>query len=622
MAHKAHISHCIQVSPKAKLMLAGALVFGAIDTMLLPVPYLMAWLMLEHLTGSGVWPMALTMNQLFFWVVVAMAARWLAGLCSTTLSHCSAMQVTTDLRTRLLEHLGRLPMHWHAGQTKGGIKKVFTSDIGEIEGFLAHHIPDTVSALLLPILSLVCLVWVNWMLGLLLVLLFAACLLVQAASLAEMSKNSIMGRSNRALEDLNSAVVEFVRGMPVIKLFNRELSSFSKMRRCVDEFRDIQTQGAATFAPRWALFSTLTVMPFTLAAVAGAPLYLAGQATLSEVTLFLMLGCVCLTPLTRLVRLAAIVSELTQSLNRLRVLFAEPVEKTGTFSASCVRTPRVEVRNLCVRFGDKTILDNISFVAEPGTTTAIVGASGSGKSTLAATLAGLEQIHSGTVSLDGYPLSAFPVSELARLITPVFQAPHIFAGTIASNIALGVSDPAQEDLARAARLARCDQFIEALPSKYETRIGEGGDVHLSGGQKQRLALARMAFRKTPIVVLDEATSYADAESEAEIQAALSGLLKGCTVLVVAHRLHTIAKAQQILVLREGEIVERGTHESLLAAHGVYAALWAAHHKARSWSIRTRRKADAQTRDTKTGVHEKTGKDAVEKEAAKTEACPC
>ena len=112
MAHKAHISHCIQVSPKAKLMLAGALVFGAIDTMLLPVPYLMAWLMLEHLTGSGVWPMALTMNQLFFWVVVAMAARWLAGLCSTTLSHCSAMQVTTDLRTRLLEHLGRLPMHW------------------------------------------------------------------------------------------------------------------------------------------------------------------------------------------------------------------------------------------------------------------------------------------------------------------------------------------------------------------------------------------------------------------------------------------------------------------------------------------------------------------------------
>ena len=304
----------------AKLMLAGSLVFGAIDTVLIPVPYLAAWLILEHLAGNTIWPM----DQIFFWVFAAIGARWLASLLSTTLSHLSAMQVTTDLRTRLLEHLGRLPMHWHAGQTRGGLKKVFTSDIGQVESFLAHHIPDTVSALLLPILSLICLLWVNWILGLLLVLLFVTCIVVQTTSLAKMSKGSILGRYNRALEGLNSAVVEFVHGMPVIKLFNRELSSFSKMRSCVDEFRDIQTQGYVTFAPRWALFSTLTVMPFTLAAVAGAPLYLAGLATLSEVTLFLMLGCVCLSPLTKLVRLAAIVSEMTQSLARLSDILSSP----------------------------------------------------------------------------------------------------------------------------------------------------------------------------------------------------------------------------------------------------------------------------------------------------------
>lgn len=576
----------IQISPLAKLMLAGSLVFGAIDTVLIPVPYLAAWLILEHLAGNTIWPM----DQIFFWVFMAIGARWLASLLSTTLSHLSAMQVTTDLRTRLLEHLGRLPMHWHAGQTRGGLKKVFTSDIGEVESFLAHHIPDTVSALLLPILSLICLLWVNWILGLLLVLLFVACILVQAASLARMNKGSILGRYNKALEDLNSAVVEFAHGMPVIKLFNRELSSFSKMHRCVDEFRDIQTQGYVTFAPRWALFSTLTVMPFTLAAVAGAPLYLAGLATLSEVTLFLMLGCVCLSPLTKLVRLAAIVSEMAQSLNRLRDILAVPAEQTGSFPASLVRKPMLKVHNLYVRFGEKSVLKNINFVAEPGTTTAIVGASGSGKSTLAATIAGLERIHSGTISIDGYPLSAFPARELASLITPVFQAPHIFAGTIAENIALGVQNPREEDIVAAARLARCAQFIESFPNKYATRIGEGGEVHLSGGQKQRIALARMAYRRTPVVVLDEATSYADAQSEAEIQQALSGLLRGRTVIVVAHRLHTIAKAQQILVLKEGEIVERGTHESLLAEQGVYASLWEAHHRARAWSIRTRKEA--------------------------------
>lgn len=576
----------IQISPLAKLMLAGSLVFGAIDTVLIPVPYLAAWLILEHLVGNTIWPM----DQIFFWVFAAIGARWLASLLSTTLSHLSAMQVTTDLRTRLLEHLGRLPMHWHACQTRGGLKKVFTSDIGQVESFLAHHIPDTVSALLLPILSLICLLWVNWILGLLLVLLFVACIVVQTTSLAKMSKGSILGRYNKALEDLNSAVVEFTHGMPVIKLFNRELSSFSKMRHCIDEFRDIQTQGYVTFAPRWALFSTLTVMPFTLAAVAGAPLYLAGLATLSEVTLFLMLGCVCLSPLTKLVRLAAIVSEMAQSLNRLRDILAVPAEQTGSFPASLVRKPMLKVHNLYVRFGEKSVLKNINFVAEPGTTTAIVGASGSGKSTLAAAIAGLERIDSGTISIDGYPLSAFPPKELASLVTPVFQAPHIFAGTIAENIALGVQNPREDDIVAAANLARCAQFIESFPNKYATKIGEGGEVHLSGGQKQRIALARMAYRRTPVVVLDEATSYADAQSEAEIQQALSGLLRGRTVIVVAHRLHTIAKAQQILVLKEGEIVERGTHESLLAEQGVYASLWEAHHRARAWSIRTRKEA--------------------------------
>ena len=157
-------------------------------------------------------------------------------------------------------------------------------------------------------------------------------------------------------------------------------------------------------------------------------------------------------------------------------------------------------------------------------------------------------------------MSAFPARELASLITPVFQAPHIFAGTIAENIALGVQNPREEDIVAAARLARCAQFIESFPNKYATRIGEGGEVHLSGGQKQRIALARMAYRRTPVVVLDEATSYADAQSEAEIQQALSGLLRGRTVIVVAHR------------------------------QGVYAALWEAHHRARAWSIRTKREA--------------------------------
>ncbi len=578
----------VQLTTGAKLMLGGSLLFGACDTLLIPVPYLVAWAILDQVGGGS----GHDVSGYFVWLLLAVLSRWVFSFGSAALSHLAALNVTSDLRRRLLEHLGRLPMYWHSTQTQGGIKKLFTSDIGQVDGFIAHHIPDTVSAVLLPIVSLICLVAVNWVLGLLLVLLFVLCIVIQAGSYAKMSRDNIWGRYNKSLEDLNSAVVEFTRGMPVIKLFNRGLSSFSRMRRCVEEFREIQTLGYKVYAPRWAIFSSLTVMPFTLAAVAGTPLYLSGHATLSELTLFLMLGCVCLSPLTRLVRLAAIASEMGQSVGRLRTVFETPEDKRGTLSADCVKSAGVQVSGLRVRFGDKVVLRDISFTAAPGTTTAIVGASGSGKSTLASAIAGLERIDAGSICIDGHPLDLFPTRELARLVAPVFQSPHIFAATVAENIAPGVESPDRKRLEAAAERARCADFIKAMPRGFDTMVGEGGEVHLSGGQRQRIALARMAWRQTPIVVLDEATSYADAESEAEIQAALSEMLADRTVIVVAHRLHTIAGADQILVMREGVIAERGTHAGLMAMEGLYAAMWRAAGQARTWSIRNTREESA------------------------------
>ena len=576
----------IRLSSRSRFMLGGAIFLGALNALLIPVPFLMAWRILEQLMGHAVQG---NLTTLFCYAALAVFARWAFQLSSIALSHFAALHVSTDLRHRLLTHLGDLPLHWHSGQTTGGLKKVFTTDVGQIDGFIAHHIPDAISALVLPLTALSCLTWINWKMGLLLIPLFVLCLALQAGSYAAMGKNNIWKTYNEALENLNAAVVEFVRGMPVIKLFNRGVDSFAKMREAVEAFREIQVLGYRVFAPRWAMFSSLTVMPFTVAAIGGGTLYVTGHASLADVTLFLMLGGVSLSPLTKLSRLAAIAAEAEQSVARIRAVFTAPAEKRGALTASAADAARIEADSLCVRFGDKTILHNVSFAAEPGTTTAVVGASGSGKSTLAAVLAGMEEISGGSVRIGGHALVEFPSPELARLVAPVFQAPHIFTATVSENIALGMPAATPEAITAAAAAARCDDFIKTLPNGYGTRIGDGGETHLSGGQKQRIALARMALRRPPIVILDEATAYADAESEAEIQAALSTLLRGCTVVAVAHRLQTIAGADQILVMDKGTIAERGTHESLLACDGMYAAMWNAHHKARSWSIASAKK---------------------------------
>jgi ATP-binding cassette subfamily B protein len=527
-------SQVLRLTAAPKLMLGGAVLFGILNTLLIPIPCLAAWRILEGLIDPSEPVQA---GSLVLWAGLAILVRWFCQAVSIALSHFAALYVSKELRHSLLAHLGELPLHWHAGQSVGGLKKVFTNDIGQVDSFLAHHIPDTISALLLPLTALCCLTWVNWQLGLLLIALFVLCLAVQGSSYAIMGKSDMWSRYNQSLENLNAAAVEFVRGMPVVKLFNRDMQSSTRMRAAVEGFKDIQILGHRVFAPRWALFSSLTVMPFTLAAVVGTVLHAFGFVSLVDLALFLMLSGITLAPLAKLVRLAAIFSEAGQSMARIRGILAEPAEIRGTLTAPVVKHPRVVVENLGVRFGDKIILHHVNFVAEPGTTTAVVGPSGAGKSTLAAVLAGMESTSEGSITIDGYGLIEFPLHELARLVTPVFQTPYIFTGTVAENIALSSPDASQEAIAEAASLARCADFIHSLPQGYVTRIGDGGEIHLSGGQNQRIALARMALRRAPVIVLDEATAYADAESEAEIQSALSDLMYGRTVIVIAHRLN-------------------------------------------------------------------------------------
>jgi ATP-binding cassette subfamily B protein len=358
------------------------------------------------------------------------------------------------------------------------------------------------------------------------------------------------------------------------------------MQKAVENFRGMQKIVLGFFASQWASFVTVIAMPFAFLAGVGAYLHVTDDLPLADFVLGLMLGSVSLVPLQRLSRFMAFAMQAGLGWQSICSILTLPADEQGTRTREEIRDADVTVTDCVVSYGGRQVLHGISFTATTGMVTAIVGPSGSGKSTLAAVIAGMEKAESGSIAIGGIDLRDFSAKEKAKTISIVYQQPFIFSGTVADNIRLGMENVTREDIETAVRMTACDNLIASLPNGYDTVIGSGGDVHLSGGQRQRIALARMALRNAPIILLDEATAFADPESEAAIQQGLALFMKRKTVLVIAHRLPSIAGADRILVLDQGRIAERGTHAELLRMNGVYARMWAAQQTTRGWTIRS------------------------------------
>jgi ATP-binding cassette subfamily B protein len=576
---------CLEPGTLRAAWLSVALAVGA--AALFPVPVFMAWIIVESFTNFGAvapFPFIPCLAA-----VLAVAASGCLRVFSSYFSHAAAFDFGKALRLRLMEHLGRVPLHWFGSQSSGALKKHLTSDVDEVENFIAHDVTDLSFCLVLPIFCVICLSAVDIRMGGVLLTLLGCAMAIQILSFRKMRSSDFIARYYTAAGQMHADVVEFVQGMPDIKIFNRTAKSFGRLQRAIDHMRTIQDEMSAFSSRQWARFMLAVGMPLTALGCFGAYFYTAGTLSLPDLALCLMLGSVSLQPLTQLMRFAAYLMMMLQSWKQIRALLALSPEKRGERTKESMGSCFLEVSNLNVCRDGRTILKNISFTAAPGTVTAIVGPSGSGKSTLAAVLAGLEQARSGRIALGGTALEEFSAIELSRLFSVVFQQPFIFRGSVRENICLGREDATQEEIEKTVEAAYCRDMIQALPQGYDTLIGAGGQVHLSGGQKQRLALARMALRDAPFVLLDEATAFADPESEAAIHRGLASCLQGKTVLVIAHRLSSIAGADAILVLDHGEIVESGRHAELLTSGGVYAQLWKAHQTVRSWSISKPRK---------------------------------
>ena len=574
----------LKIAGTKKTLLIISAILAVISSAFSLVPYIIIYIVMVRLLNPDFGPQDFLYIRNLGLVAAGMVVlRYVIMAGAFMLSHVAAFKILYGLRTVLAEHLGKLPMGYFNTNQTGKIKKILYEDVEEIEQFIAHHIPDLVSGIVLPVMILVYLFLVDWHMALVALLPLPLAFFLQQKAFDRDGQEDRRKQYHNALENMNGTIVEYIRGMPVVKIFNQTVQSFTRLKEAVYAYRHFIEQITLSMAPAWAMFIVITssglffILPF------GLWFYIKGLIPLPTLFLFLMLGSGYMTPLFKLAMLGGQLGHILEGITRMDGILNSPAIREPITPQS-PRNSTIEFKNVSFAYGDKNVLKNISFAMGEGKVTALVGPSGAGKTTIAQLLLRMWDIKDGEILLGGVNIKEIPHDELMRRIGFVFQDGFIFSDTVYENIRMGLENVSRAEIEAAVRASQCHDFIEKLPRGLDTRIGEGGEVHLSGGEKQRISMARIILKNAPIVILDEATAYADAENETKIQAAFSKIMRDKTVIVIAHRLSTITDADDILVIKDGILAEQGRHEALLGNENVYHAMWQAHTAAREWTL--------------------------------------
>lgn len=569
-----------------KILLPISMVLSALSALAGMMPYILIWLIVKELfEARGISPTGHVITY----------AWWAAGsaiLCvilyfgALMSSHLAAFRVESNMRREAMRKIVRMPLGFFDNHTSGRIRKIIDDNASITHGFLAHQLPDLAATIIMPVVAILLIFIFDWKLGL-------ACMIPLVASLALMSL--MMGGKERefmksymtSLEEMNTEAVEYVRGIPVVKVFQQTIFSFKNFHKSIMNYNKMVYGYTRLWEKPMSAFTVIiNSFIFILAPIA---ILLIGNTgdyapVLLNFFLFILITPIFSQNIMKSMYLDQALGQASEAIGRL--------DNLTDFEMLAEANIRKKMTHFDIRFDNVSFsypdaaqkaVDNVSFAIPEGKTLALVGASGSGKTTIARLVPRFWEVTEGQVMIGGINVKEIAPKELMKHVSFVFQHTKLFKTTLLENIKYGNPNATMEEVEKAVDMAQCREIIDKQPLGLNTKIGTEG-TYLSGGEQQRIVLARAILKNAPIVVLDEATAFADPENEHLIHQALNELTKGKTVLMIAHRLTSITDADNILVIDKGKITEQGTHNELLNQKGIYLNMWNEYQQSVRWTI--------------------------------------
>ena len=581
------MSRLMEMAGNHKYFSYTAVVLAAVSAVLALMPFICIWRIIREIIQVGGDYQAAAHISGYGWQAVGFSLLAMAFyICSLMCSHKAAFRVQVNLRLKLMEHIMKLPIGYVESQGTGKIKKIVFDSTGATETFLAHNLPDKVVSRVTPLALLIIMFAYDWKLGIICLIPAAIAFLIMGTMMMGSKMAEDMKQYQNALENMSSEAVEYIRGIPVVKTFGQSVFSFKRFKNAIDAYEKwtldytnammIPMLGFTTFSN--AIFAALTVAAFLL-----------GKGGLTDslilsILFFVLISAVLTTTLMKVAYAGESQIQVEDALKRMdEILDIQPLSTVG--DRADMQDPSVKITDICFAYEkDKEAISHISLNIVAGQHIALVGPSGGGKTTLTSLIARFWDVDAGSILIGGVDVKEIPTDQLMDTVSYVFQDSKLLKTSILENVRMGRPSATDEEVLEALKAAMCTDILKKLPQGVHTVIGAKG-TYVSGGEMQRIAIARAFLKNAPILILDEATAFADPDNEIMVQQAFENLAKDKTVIMIAHRLSTIINADKIFVLKDGAIAEEGSHRQLLEQNGIYSHMWSEYNKSVDWQVR-------------------------------------